>query len=156
MAPSLSSWRTGAITNASAIWTSAGPSTGWRRRHTSDDSTYPPLIATISPRAMAAFAKRPRPSIGLAFTSVFRERYVRSATASLGTVDARRQVRGEQASRQHHDRDDDDRDGQRLEDDVGRLPLERPHRVGIVDRLYASALSLARAARGQSHSRPVA
>src|SRR5712692_7731240 len=60
------SWRTGAMKRSSAIWMSAAPSTGSRWAH--------------CPRVSACRAKRPWPRIGLGRTSLFGERYVRSAT----------------------------------------------------------------------------
>jgi hypothetical protein len=74
MLPSRSARVTGAMWRASAIWMFAGPSFLPTVAHSRASSTYPPLTATISPRAIAAFAKSPRPSIGLSFTSVFGER----------------------------------------------------------------------------------
>src|SRR5512143_577621 len=80
MLPSRWSSRTGAMKRSSAIWISAAPRVGSRAAHSAWVSTWPPFTATISPAAIELRAKRPRPWIGLARTSVFGERYVRSGT----------------------------------------------------------------------------
>src|SRR6185312_6284850 len=80
MLPSRWFARTGAMTRSSVSWISAAPSAGSSSAHRARVSTWPPLTATISPRAMARRAKRPRPWIGLGRTSVAGARQVRSAT----------------------------------------------------------------------------
>src|SRR6266446_9512674 len=79
MLPGRSSERTGAMKRSSAIWMSAAPSAGSSDAHCAPVSTWPPFTATISPAVMAVRVKRPWPWIGLGRTSVFGERYVRSA-----------------------------------------------------------------------------
>src|SRR5258705_1568876 len=84
MEPSRSAWVAGATKRPSEIWISAEPSAGSRAAQASAVRTWPPLAATISPRAIARFAKRPLPWIGLDRTSVFGERKVRSVTSAAG------------------------------------------------------------------------
>ena len=74
MLPRRSSHVPGAITKSSEISIWAGPSSPSSAAHCARVKMRPPLMATISPAAIASFANKPWPSMGLAFTSVFGDR----------------------------------------------------------------------------------